>query len=102
MITGGVGMSYKIQYSPETSSLYPQTAARKQLLIKRWIPAAIAIVAAVWIHFYGVPDFLIPGDPVITKAAASAMVGEIKNGTALGDAITTFCKMILDGAEVLY
>lgn len=95
-------MSYKIQYSPETSSLYPQSAARKPLRIKHWMMAAITIAAALWIHFYGVPDFLIPGDPKITKAAASAMVGEIKNGAALGDAVTTFCKMILNGAKVLY
>ena len=95
-------MAYKIQYSPETASLYPQTAVKKPVRIKRWITTLVAIVAALWIHFYGVPDFLIPGDPEITKAAAAAMMGEIKNGAALGDAVTSFCKMILDGAKVLY
>lgn len=95
-------MSYKIQYSPETSSLYPQTTVRKPFRVKRWLAVMIAAVAALWIHFYGIPNFVIPGDPEITKAAASALVEEIKNGETLNDAVTTFCKMILDGTGVTY
>ena len=95
-------MAYKIQYSPDTASRYPQAAVKKPVRIRHWMTAIVAIAAALWIHFYGVPDFLIPGDPEITNAAATAMMGEIKNGAALGDAVTSFCKMILDGAKVLY
>ena len=95
-------MSYKIQYSPETSSQYPQYRSNKPFNYKRWLTVAIAIVAVLWIHLYGVPDFLIPGNPEVTKTAASTLVDEIKNGATVGNAVTAFCKTILDGAEVSY
>ena len=62
----------------------------------------MVVAAVLWMRLYGVPDFLIPGDPEVTKTAASVMVDEIKNGATVGNAITAFCKTILDGAEVLY
>lgn len=95
-------MSYKIQYSPETGYLYPQEKKQRSIQMKRWIIPTVAIVLALWLHIYGVPDFLIPGDPDITKAAASALVDEIQSGVAMNDAVTTFCKTILDGAEITY
>lgn len=95
-------MSYKIQYSPETANLYPQITSRKQFRVKRWMTVVITVAAVFWVYLYGFPDWLIPGDPEVTKAAASTMVGEMKNGTSFGDAVTTFCKMIIDGAEITY
>ena len=70
--------------------------------MKHGMIAIITILAALWMHFNGIPDFLIPGKPEITKAAVTAMVGNIKNGVDLDDAVITFGKMILDGAEILY
>lgn len=95
-------MSYKIQYSPETAYLYPKIAQKRRFRAGRWIIAAGVIAAALWLHFQGIPDFIIPGDPAITKAAASALVVDIQNGTDVGDAVTTFCKAILDGAQTSY
>ena len=95
-------MSYKIQYSPESNSHYPQCVSKKTFHIKCWLTIAIAVAAVVWMRIYGIPDFLIPGDPEVTKTAASVMVAEIKNGATVGNAVTAFCKTILDGAEVLY
>ena len=95
-------MSYKIQYSPETANLYPKVSSRKQFRIKRWMTAVITVAAMLWIYLYGIPDFLIPGNPEITKSAVSTMVGEMKNGASLGDALTTFCKIVIDGAEITY
>lgn len=95
-------MSYKIQYSPETSSHYPQCGSKKSINLKRWLTVVMVVAAVLWMRLYGVPDFLIPGDPEVTKTAASVMVDEIKNGATVGNAITAFCKTILDGAEVLY
>ena len=95
-------MSYRIQYSPETSKQYPKVEKEKPLHVKRWMTAMAALVFALWIHFYGVPDFLIPGDAEVTKAAAQTMVSELKKGSEIRDAAATFCKMILDGAEVVY
>lgn len=95
-------MSYKIQYSPESAHIYPTTRKRKRMESYKWLGFAVVIAAVVWVRLYGVPDFLIPGDPEITKEAMSVFVDKIRDGTGVKDAATTFCKMILDGAEILY
>ena len=92
-------MSYKIQYTPETAYRYPQNKAKKF----KWgdIAVLFCILAALtWFRFYGIPEFLIPGDPVVTKAAASGFVAQIRSGEPLREAVTVFCKEILIGAGV--
>lgn len=91
-------MAYKIQYSPETGKRYPQTRKRRHVDAGRWVCLLLIVAAALWLRLNGVPDFLIPGDPDITKAAAAMFVDEIQNGSSVNDAVTVFCKEILHGA----
>lgn len=95
-------MSYRIQYAPESADRYPKTVKKAKIHLKSWIGAAALITTALWLYFHGIPDFLVPGDPEVTKAAASVLVDEIQAGTAVNEAITTFCKSVINGAEVLY
>ena len=48
--------------------------------------------------YYG--DCFIPGDKEVTKAAFTDMVEELENGESMQNAITTFCREVLDGAEL--
>ena len=92
-------MSYKIQYTPETAYRYPQNKAKKF----KWgdIAVLFCILAALtWFRVNGIPEFLIPGDPDVTKAAASGFVAQIRSGEPLREAATVFCKEILLGAGV--
>ena len=92
-------MSYKIQYTPETAYRYPQNKEKKS----KWgkIGVLFCVLAALtWFRVNGIPEFLIPGDPDVTKAAASDFVEQIRSGEPLGDAVTVFCKEILIGAGV--
>lgn len=41
-------------------------------------------------------EFLIPGEPTVTQAAFSEMVTEIQAGEPLGDAVTAFCRQIVE------
>lgn len=102
IVTGGDGVSYKIQYSPDTNDRYPQNMKRRYAGTGKYVAIFAVMLAALLIHFHGVPDFLIPGDPQVTKAAASVLVDDIRDGVAVKDAITTFCSMVLDGAEISY
>ena len=95
-------MSYKIQYSPESAHIYPAIQKRKRIDLHKWFGFAVVVAAVVWIRLWGIPDFLLPGDPEITKEAMSFFMDEIRNGIAVKDAVTTFCKIILDGAEIQY
>lgn len=98
MVTGGVGMAYKIQYSPEAARRYPSKESRSQIKPGRWIIMILVLAAFIWVRANGVPDFFIPGDPAVTRSAAAMMMDEIRAGVSVDDAITTFCKAILHGA----
>ncbi len=93
-------MGYKIEYSPETAHYYPQRNVRKKRKVSRWMFLLLMIGAILWMRVNGVPDFLIPGDPEITKSAAVTLMDELSDGVCVNDAVTTFCRSILDGAGV--
>ena len=93
-------MAYKIEYSPESAQRYPLLKVQDKRKPGGWVIAGIFLAVLLWIRIYGVPDFMIPGDADVTKEAASVFVREIRDGVAVNDAITAFCRSILDGAGV--
>lgn len=100
IVTGGVRVSYIIQYTPEDIRRYPQ---RKKIGKIKWGKVLLLlcmILAGIWMRVKGIPDFLIPGDPDVTKSAAKTMVESIQYGDTFNDAVTVFCKEILDGAQI--
>ena len=98
MIPGGDQVGYKIEYSPETAYCYPQRNVCKKQNIGRWICLLILVGAILWMRVYGIPDFLIPGDPVVTRSATAAFMDDLSEGVSVNDAVTAFCRIILDGA----
>ena len=97
-VSGGVGMAYKIQYSQETDYRYPQVKSTPKLKLGKLVCIVLILAAVLWMRLNGVPDFLIPGDPQVTKAAAITMFGDLQDGVSMNKAVTTFCEAILDGA----
>ena len=89
-------MAYKITYSPETAYLYPQGKKEKRNITGKWITAAFLIAGLLWIRLNGIADFLIPGNPEVTKEAASVFMEDLQEGVRVHDAVTTFCKTILN------
>ena len=88
-------MAYKIQYSSDAARRYPEKTQNSSVKFGRWLLVMAVFVAAVCLRLYGIPDCLIPGDPVVTRQAVSAMMENIQTGTDFGDAVTVFCKKIL-------
>ena len=93
-------MGYKIEYSPETAHCYPQRNTPQKRNIGRWFCLLLVIGTILWMRVNGIPDFLIPGDPIITKSAAVTLMDDISDGVNVNDAVTAFCRTILDGAGV--
>ena len=90
-------MGYRICYIPEDSGRYPKVKKRRHI---RWDKVCIwvlLLVAAFWMKVNGVPDFLIPGDPEITKQAVDIMLTEMKQGESIEDVVLVFCESILNG-----
>lgn len=91
-------MAYKIQYSPENARRYPQIGKRKKFPFEGLLMLVLIFAAAIWVRLNGIPEFLIPGDPQVTKAAAATMIADLREGTRVNEAVTAFCKEILHGA----
>lgn len=98
MFTGGAEMAYKIQYSQDTDYRYPQVSSKKKMRLGKWFILALLLASAVWIRQNGVPNFLVPGDPDITKAATATLIDELQNKVPMEEAVTAFCKTIIHGA----
>ena len=46
-----------------------------------------------------IKEWLIPGNPMVTKAAFSLMIDELREGESFTDAVTTFCNEIIAGGK---
>lgn len=91
-------MAYKIQYTPEDNTRYPKLKKQKPIPWKRWLFAIAILAAVLWVRQKGVPDFLIPGDPEVTTVATKNMITNLQEGAKVNEAVTVFCKEILNGA----
>lgn len=94
-------MSYQIMYNPEDSHKYPTQFKKKHKKII--LPVLMVLLCVLALGRPGirnkVEQWLIPGDPQVTKAAFSLMLDELREGESLGDAVTTFCNEIIAGSE---
>ena len=91
-------MSYEIQYTPEDNKRYPLVKCRKHGSVGKIVVIVCIILSGVALRMYGIPDFLIPGDPQVTKAAAANFMESMRRGEGIESSITVFCKEVLDGA----
>ena len=93
----GMGMSYRIVYSSQIQKMpikrkgSPWVAGIAVFLI---LALCLTAGSGEWLQ-----DLLLPGDAAVTGAALQNMVEDLKNGENLTDAVTAFCKEILDNAE---
>jgi len=90
-------MGYKISYMPENSDRYPQVTRRWHVRWKKVCIWILVLTAAFWLKVNGVPDFLIPGDPKVTKLAVNIMLTEMRKGEPVEEVVVAFCESILNG-----
>ena len=45
-------------------------------------------------------DVLVPGDPDVTLHGLETLARELREGESLSDAVTAFCREVIDGAAV--
>lgn len=92
-------MSYSIHYSPENNKKFPVRQKAYAVKQKAMITVAAVIFALFLLCFDGVrqsiKNFLLPGDPQITEAGIIGFVDDVRSGTGVADAFTTFCEYII-------
>lgn len=92
-------MGYRITY--ENGSIRKETVKINKL---KWKQCLIGMIAAVLAFALMIPggrlwlrDLILPGDEEITAAALENMVGELRSGEPVGEALEAFCREILAG-----
>ena len=90
-------MAYKIQYEKSETYRYPQSKQKPRFPKRKIYLALLALAAVLWVRMKGIPDVLIPGDPQVTRMAVETMVENLQGGVSVGDAVTAFCKEIMNG-----
>ena len=96
-------MAYTIQYGAPARAEAAWIKGQKKRS-KRYIALGLVIALILSIFLLGseesVQRFLIPGDPEITKAAVTQFTQNIQQGDNFKQAITTFCREIIESAEI--
>ena len=92
-------MSYQIQYDPKFWKEHRQSFSSRRTNLKFSKMGLVLCVAALCFglrYRERIAEFLIPGDPAITTAAADHLRINLKEGESVKDALLEFCTEILE------
>ena len=95
-------MGYKIAYASfekekkQTNDVGWRNRILAVLLVTVLVAAAVTVKrkSLPWLSAY-----LLPGDPAVTAAALEDMVTDLREGDSLYDAVTAFCREIVEHGE---
>ena len=95
-------MGYRVEYK----SFGEEKKLPKVRKYKSAVLAAALVLSltggALTVKLTGLPwvqKYLLPGDPEVTAAALEQMVEDLRSGHSLGDAVTAFCREIMENAQ---
>lgn len=91
-------MAYQIRYT-DTSMVKQERKIRKSN-VKVAIIICSALILAGILQIKSVQNFLIPGDPEVTKAALSSFAQELRAGERFSDAAAVFCRQVIESDVV--
>jgi len=94
-------MGYRISYENGgvRTRISPQkTVGRKRLMVWGAI-LAVAILAVCLHQSSSFRRLLLPGNKAVTEAAVTELVESVQRGEPFEDAITTFCRQIIENGQ---
>ena len=96
-------MGYRVEYGPQ----------EKKQESKLWNSLKMQILTTVFLLFFvlGVrgawpegteklKEFLLPGQPSVTETAFQNLISDLKEGDSIPDAVSTFCREIVEHAQI--
>ena len=96
-------MGYSIEYGASGPLETAWRAGRKKQKRRNIIVIALGIIILALLfsgQIRAVQDFMIPGNPDVTRAAFAQFTEDLRLGTSFSNAINTFCREIIDHASV--
>lgn len=100
-----VHMAYRIEYDSFNQKFEISSPVRSRFpgLLIGAVTAFFLITATFWPEGWSaLRDIMIPGDDAVTLQALECMSDNLRSGMALEDAITSFCREVIDGASGSY
>ena len=94
-------MGYRIEYGSQGELRKPLDHKRSYSAIAAAVCVLALVAGAIAIKHAGlswVQEVLLPGDPAVTAAALENMVENIKEGNSIAEAVTAFCREIVENA----
>ncbi len=92
-------MSYNVTYNPELNRKYPTERRSKNKPLYIALILLGCFVAVYVLSQCGITHYLIPGDPEITTEAFSEMVARVSEGETVRNAVTEFCRKIINSGR---
>ena len=93
-------MGYRVEYGTGNhDAIFQKTGSRKVKLFATAVTVGVLLLAGFW-NRERVIDFLLPGDPAVTKRAIGVFVAELQRGERATDAFVSFCEVIVNEAEI--
>lgn len=92
-------MSYSIRYDSVRCPKNKQSSSAGKIVIT--LILCVCIVGAIALKSLGLPwirQVLLPGDPEVTASALEHLVEDLRGGDRLWNAVTAFCREIVDNA----
>lgn len=92
-------MAYRIVYGPEIKAprRFENRQLRRQILTAAFALLFVLLVRQLWPEGMTVlRELLLPGEPAITEQAFSDMIGNLHDGSPVGEAVTAFCRQIIE------
>lgn len=87
-------MGYRIVYEKREKRKLPI----KKIMI--FVLGAVTAAVLLWPASRNrLREWMLPGDAEVTAEALQGLVSDLGDGESLGDAVTAFCKEIIDGGQ---
>ena len=94
-------MAYQISYSgTAVKQNFDERSVVSKSLGRMILTACICLAAVIALNNESLQQFLIPGENAVTKEAFHIFVEELRSGEDFRDAATTFCREIIDAADI--
>lgn len=83
-----MGMAYRIEYSGK----------KKAKRFPVWI--VLPALGGLALLRQSLGRFLLPGDPEVTGRALETLLAQLRQGIGAGEAVSAFCKAVVQGAGI--
>lgn len=95
-------MGYRIEYGPMPKIMKQPKRGMLRLNTMTAVCLLLFILTVKHIWPEGTDilrSYLLPGEPTVTEQAANALISDLRNGESFGNAVTVFCREILENGQ---